>query len=43
MNDNIGKIQECSLGEFSSTLDVETKGHASSLYHRSCHQNIIDD
>ena len=43
-NDKIGKIQECSLGEFSSTSDFEkTKGHASSLYHRSCHQNVVDD
>lgn len=42
-NDKIGKIQECSLGEFSSTSDFETKGGASSLYHRSCHQNIVDD
>ena len=30
MNDKIGKIQECSLGEFSSTPDFEkTKGHSS--------------
>ena len=42
--DKIGKIQECSLGEFSSTSDFEkTKGHAFSLYHRSCHQNVVDD